>query len=57
MAHKQWDQIPPEEQEPMQMARLREFLTRQVLHFHPYYRGLFAEEKIRPADLRTLGQK
>lgn len=46
-----WDQIEPEQQEAMQMKKLRRFLSEQVLPFHPYYGALFAEHKI---DVNSL---
>lgn len=51
---KSWDKLSPGEQVELQMQRLREFLTRQVIPFHPYYGELFRREKIRVEDLRTL---
>lgn len=54
MGRSHWDRLGPEEQRQLQLERLREFLTRQVIPFHPYYRELFAREGIRVEDLRSL---
>ena len=47
-----WDQIAPEQQEAMQMQKLRRFLKEQILPFHPYYGELFREHAIEVESLQ-----
>ncbi|MGE3166526.1 MAG: phenylacetate--CoA ligase family protein [Planctomycetota bacterium] len=54
MGRSHWDNLSPEGQRRLQLARLREFLARQVVPFHPYYRELFARDGIRVEELRSL---
>lgn len=52
MRSDRWQWIAPAEQEAFQMARLRRFLTEQILPFHPHYGALLREAGIDPAGLR-----
>ncbi|MEE8142773.1 MAG: AMP-binding protein [Planctomycetota bacterium] len=49
-----WPTTDRDPQGRSQMARLREFLRRQIVPFHPYYRDLFSREKVDIDSLRTL---
>ncbi|MCI0652096.1 MAG: AMP-binding protein [Planctomycetes bacterium] len=54
MAHSRWDSASPDDQRRMQLARLREFLARQALPFHPFYRELFRREKLSPEKFQSF---
>ncbi|MFQ5653801.1 MAG: phenylacetate--CoA ligase family protein [Planctomycetota bacterium] len=54
MNHPRWDTLERPEQERLQIARLREFLRRQLLPFHPFYRELFQREGIDPEGIRSI---
>lgn len=54
MGRARWESLGAEEQKLLQMQRLREFLKRQILPFHPYYRDVFREQGLNVDDLRTL---
>ena len=46
--------LPWPELKRLQEENLRRFITRHLYPFSPYYRRLFDENKINPADIRTV---
>lgn len=51
---KDWDRRSPDEWQSFQLARCREFLSRQLLPFSPFYRRLFSEAGIDPRSIRSM---
>ena len=49
-----WTSMNPKEQIRSQLARLRTFLEKQVIPYHPYYRELFSREGIDPRGIQRL---
>lgn len=49
-----WDSLSADECRALQGAKLRRYLTEQVVPFSPYYKKRFAEAGIDPQDIRTL---
>ena len=49
-----WDRRSPEEYRDRQARRLREFLSRQILPFSPYYRQVFREAGLGPDSIRSV---
>ncbi len=54
MRSSRWQFLSPEQQRRLQLAKLRSFLSEQVVPYHPYYRALFAEHGIDPRQFRSL---
>lgn len=52
-----WNKISflkPQEQREIQNSKLRNFISRQIYPFSPYYRKLFDQHKIKPQYIRTV---
>ncbi|MCH7472559.1 AMP-binding protein, partial [bacterium] len=49
-----WGKVPPAEMKQRQVRKLREFLSRKVYPYCPYYRRLFDQHKLKPEKLRQL---
>jgi phenylacetate-coenzyme A ligase PaaK-like adenylate-forming protein len=50
-----WDKLTVAELRRIQNERLHRYLTEVIGPFSPYYRRLFAEHKIDPAKIKTVG--
>jgi phenylacetate-coenzyme A ligase PaaK-like adenylate-forming protein len=50
-----WDRMTVLEQRRLQNDKLRRYLTDIVAPFSPYYKKLFAEQKIDPRQIKTVG--
>lgn len=50
-----WDQLPADEQRRVQNEKLHRFLTEVVAPFSPYYRKLFAQHRVDPGKIKTVG--
>ena len=51
---KGWDSLGRDELRDLQGRRLHAFLTRHVVPFSEYYRGLFNEAGVDPESISTL---
>jgi len=49
-----WDQQPADAQRALQNDRLHKFLNEVVAPFSPYYKKLFAENRIDPRQIKTV---
>ena len=50
----QWASLDADQQRLLQLQNLRRFLSQQVVPYHPFYRDLFAREKIRIDSIQSL---
>ena len=49
-----WSRLSSDETRRLQASALRRYLARKVLPFSSYYRELFADAGLQPADIRSL---
>ena len=50
-----WDRLSIVQQRAIQDERLHRYLTEVIAPFSPYYKKLFAEHKVDPRRIKTVG--
>ncbi|MEM7168236.1 MAG: AMP-binding protein [Planctomycetota bacterium] len=49
-----WASLDAEQQRQLQLRKLRQFLSQQIVPYHPFYRDMFARENIDVASIQSL---